>query len=158
VDLTFEKGRPPGDFFKTLSGVWWVLVTGSQWNQLPERFDKWNSVYRFHNRWAKRGVFRTMVEETVGAAQPDEFKIIDATHIKVHQNTRHTSPPGKGGEADLNTDLQPVPATTRLPSPTTVPQANICQAQNRLRQLEAANHDTSPRVQIQAQQKITNIP
>jgi transposase len=74
-----------------LSGIWWILVTGSQWNQLPERYGKWNSVYRFHNRWAKRGVFKLMVESTVRAAEADEFKIIDATHIKVHQDACHFS-------------------------------------------------------------------
>lgn len=74
-----------------MSGIWWVLVTGSQWNQLPERYGKWNSVYRFHNRWAKRGVFKRMVEETARAANADEFKIIDATHIKVHQDACHFS-------------------------------------------------------------------
>jgi transposase len=74
-----------------LSGIWWILATGCQWNQLPERYGKWNSVYRFHNRWAKRGVFRQMIEETVRAAAADEFKIIDATHIKVHQDACHFS-------------------------------------------------------------------
>jgi len=74
-----------------LSGIWWILVTGSQWNQLPERYGKWNSVYRFHNRWAKRGVFKHMVEETVRAAEIDEFKIIDASHVKVHQDACHFS-------------------------------------------------------------------
>jgi transposase len=74
-----------------LSGIWWILVTGCQWNQLPERYGKWNSVYRFHNRWAKRGVFQRMIEQTVRAAEADEFKIIDATHIKVHQDACHFS-------------------------------------------------------------------
>lgn len=64
-------------------------MTGAQWNQLPERYGKWNSVYRFHLRWAKRGVFRRMVETTAKAAGSDEFRIIDATHVKVHQDACH---------------------------------------------------------------------
>ncbi|MGC6466090.1 MAG: transposase, partial [Akkermansiaceae bacterium] len=44
----FGRGRTPSDLRKTLNGIWWIMVTGSQWNQLPEKYGKWNSVYRFH--------------------------------------------------------------------------------------------------------------
>jgi len=84
-----KKGRPPSDLFKTLSGIWWILVTGCQWNQLPERYGKWNSVYRFHRRWAKKGVFDALLRETVRLRDRDGFKIIDATHVKVHQDACH---------------------------------------------------------------------
>lgn len=84
-----KKGRKPSDLRKTLDGIWWILVTGSVWNQLPERFGKWNSVYRFHLRWAKRGIFAGLLERTAAEAQeaePDEFKALDATHLKAHQD------------------------------------------------------------------------
>lgn len=61
-------------------------MTGSQWNQLPERYGKWNSVYRFHLRWAHRGVFSRMLRMSAEAWNKDEFKIIDGTHVKVHQD------------------------------------------------------------------------
>ena len=64
-------------------------MTGSVWNQLPGRFGKWNSVYRFHLRWAKRGVLTGLLERTAaeaGEPEPDEFKILDATHLKAHQD------------------------------------------------------------------------
>ena len=69
-----------------MSGIWWILVTGAQWNQLPEIYGKSNSVYRFHLRWAHRGVFKRMLELSVKAWNNDEFKIIDGTHVKVHQD------------------------------------------------------------------------
>lgn len=84
-----KRGRPPADLFKTLSGIWWILVTGCQWNQLPERYGKWNSVYRFHNRWSKRGVFQRLLEATALVDSGDEFRVIDGTHIKVHQDACH---------------------------------------------------------------------
>ena len=64
-----------------MDGIWWIPVTGSVWNQLPDRFGKWNSVYRFHLRWAKRGVFSGLLERTVAeaeAVESDEFKVLDA--------------------------------------------------------------------------------
>lgn len=74
-----------------MSGIWWILVTGAPWNQLPEKYGKWNSVYRFHNRWSKRGVFGKMIEKTVEAkvGVTDKIRAIDGTHIKVHQDACH---------------------------------------------------------------------
>lgn len=71
------------------------MVTGAPWNQLPEKFGKWNSVYRFHLRWSKRGVFTRMLELTADADAPDnEIKVIDASHLKAHQDAcRHPLPP-----------------------------------------------------------------
>lgn len=93
-----KRGRPANDLFKTLSGIWWILVTGAQWNQLPERYGKWNSVYRFHNRWAKRGVFKLMLDATVDACDADGVCVIDGTHIKVHQDAcRLGGEPAKQG-------------------------------------------------------------
>ena len=43
-------------------------------------------MYRFHLRWAKRGVFKRMLETSAKAWNSDEFKIIDGTHVKVHQD------------------------------------------------------------------------
>lgn len=71
---------------RTLDGIWWVLSTGCQWNQLPERYGKWNSVYRFHLRWARRGVFKKLLEATADLNNEDCFKIIDGSHVKVHQD------------------------------------------------------------------------
>jgi transposase len=85
-----KKGRKPADLFKTLSGIWWILLTGAQWNQLPERYGKWNSVYRFHLRWAKKGIFASMVRKTAIQRNKDLFRIIDGSHVKVHQDACYT--------------------------------------------------------------------
>lgn len=92
-----KTGRKPADLFKTLSGIWWILVTGAPWNQLPGKFGKWNSVYRFHLRWARRGVFSELLDLTAARSEPseaDEIKVIDASHLKAHQDAcRHSQPP-----------------------------------------------------------------
>jgi len=65
------------------------MVTGCQWNQLPEKYGKWNSVYRFHLRWAHRNVFGMLLQKHVEQYGNDGRKVIDATHIKVHQDACH---------------------------------------------------------------------
>ena len=72
-------------------------MTGCIWNQLPGHFGKWNSVYRFHNRWAHKGIFKLLLE-AIAKGDEDDFRIIDATHIKVHQDAcRHPQPAQERG-------------------------------------------------------------
>ena len=64
-------------------------MTGSQWNQLPERYGKWNSVYRFHLRWSDKGVFRSMLRHTAAMRNTCPFMVLDGSHVKVHQDACH---------------------------------------------------------------------
>ena len=54
---------------------------------MPENFGNWNSVYRTHYRWSQDGLwdewFNTVSSKHVPGVP---FAIIDATHIKVHQD------------------------------------------------------------------------
>ncbi|WP_425606175.1 transposase, partial [Roseibacillus persicicus] len=60
-----KKDRKPANLFKTMSGIWWIRITGAPWIQLPAYFGKWNSVYRFFSRWTKRGLFKELLERMV---------------------------------------------------------------------------------------------
>ena len=53
---------------------------------MPKHFGKWNSVYRFHLRWAKRGVFASLLARQAQRHGRDGFKVIDASFVKVHQD------------------------------------------------------------------------
>ena len=74
------------------------MVTGSQWNQLPEKYGKWNSVYRFHLRWAHKDIFGKLLQKHTTQHGNDGRKVVDATHIKVHQDACHfaSSPEEQG--------------------------------------------------------------
>jgi transposase len=92
-----KSGRKFKDLDGTLNGIWWILRTGSPWNQLPERFGKWNSVYRQHLRWSHKN-FWAGVLELIAEGQDDGILAIDATHLKAHQDAcRHSSDPVKQG-------------------------------------------------------------
>lgn len=55
------RGRPYKNLDGTLDGIWWILCTGSMWNQLPARFGKWNSVWRAFSRWSKSGIWEDIL-------------------------------------------------------------------------------------------------
>jgi transposase len=44
-----ERGRacrPSLDNRRVLEGIVWIARTGSPWRDLPERFGKWNTIWR----------------------------------------------------------------------------------------------------------------
>ena len=83
-----KMGRPCFDLRRTLSGIKWILKTGSPWRALPYEFGKWNSVYRYFCRLQQRGVL-----EKIFSALTTEAKelSLDSTFVKVH---RHGSKKG----------------------------------------------------------------
>jgi transposase len=40
-----------------IDAVLWIAKTGAPWPDLPERFGKWNSVWKRFDRWARKGTW-----------------------------------------------------------------------------------------------------
>lgn len=51
-----KTGRPPRDRRQMLNGILWILSTGAQWRDLPERFGPWETVYGYFSRWRAGGL------------------------------------------------------------------------------------------------------
>ncbi len=66
-----------------VEGAHWILRTGAQWREVPERHGNWNSVYKRFARWEENGVWEAMHLEFV--QNPDmEGVIPDTTVIRAH--------------------------------------------------------------------------
>lgn len=52
---TRRGGRRFRDHRQVLNGVLWVLHTGAQWREMPERYGPWSTAYRRHARWSGDG-------------------------------------------------------------------------------------------------------
>lgn len=93
-----NSGRKFKDLDGTLNGIWWILRTGAPWNQLPERFGKWNSIYRQHLRWSHQNFWQEILELITNDEPVDDLIAIDSTHLKAHQDAcRHHSDPAEQG-------------------------------------------------------------
>ena len=48
------------DLRNVVDGIFWMLRTGSQWRNLPEKFPKWQLVYYYFRKWQRNGVMRSL--------------------------------------------------------------------------------------------------
>ena len=56
-----DPGRSGRDNRQLVKGVLWVLRSGADWHDLPERYGKWKSVHTRFSRWAKAGVWERLL-------------------------------------------------------------------------------------------------
>jgi transposase len=67
-----------------INAVLWIAKTGAPWRDLPDRFGKWNSVWRRFDRWARKGVWERVFREL---QDPDlEWLLLDSTVVRAHQH------------------------------------------------------------------------
>jgi len=66
-----------------IGGVHWILRTGAQWREMPERYGNWNTVYKRFGRWEVHGIWQALFEHV--ADDPDlESVMPDGSVIRAH--------------------------------------------------------------------------
>lgn len=87
--------RPSIDNRRVSEGILWIARTGSPWRDLPERFGKWNTVWRRFARWRDAGVFEELLDALAASGAGDAtIQMIDSTVIRTHL---HCAGGRKGG-------------------------------------------------------------
>ncbi|MFK4116195.1 IS5 family transposase [Microbacterium sp. NPDC006705] len=84
------RSRPWTDHRPAVEGMTWKYRTGAPWRDVPERFGKWNSIYKRFNRWAEDGTWEKLLAEVQkqadAAGKIDWVVSIDSTIARVHQH------------------------------------------------------------------------
>lgn len=57
-----KPGRPAQDARAVLNGVLWILRTGAQWADLPDRYPPYQTCHRRFKRWSQDGTMRRILE------------------------------------------------------------------------------------------------
>ena len=64
---TDGRGRPWQDTRAVLNGILWVLGTGAQWRELPQKYPPYQTCHRRFQRWVREGklerILRVLAEE-----------------------------------------------------------------------------------------------
>ena len=85
--LSTERGRPGHGNRRLLDGILWRAREGAGWRAIPERYGKWNTVWRRFARWRDLGVFEAVFAALAesGAAE-ERVQMLDSTTVRAHQH------------------------------------------------------------------------
>ena len=119
--LPRERGRPgrPGHENRPiLDGILWRAREGARWRAIPERYGKWNTVWRRFARWRDLGVFEAVFAAPAGSGAAEErLQMLDSTTIHAHQHAA-----GAKGGSEIKRWAVPVagsrPSSTCAATPT----------------------------------------
>lgn len=81
---TTNRGRPRVPDRLVLDGILWILKTGAQWNELPDKYPPYQTCHRRFQEWVRSGVFAEVLRvlaqdmETRGGISLEEC-FIDGT-------------------------------------------------------------------------------
>ncbi|HEV2468407.1 MAG TPA: transposase [Candidatus Sulfotelmatobacter sp.] len=79
-----DRGRPWQDTRAVLNGILWVLGTGAQWRELPNKYPPYQTCHRRFQQWVRAGklerILRVLAEELQARGKLDlEEAFIDAS-------------------------------------------------------------------------------
>ena len=85
--LATERGRPGDENRRHLDGILWRAREGAGWRAIPERYGKWNTVWRRFARWRDVGLFEAVFAALAGSGAAEErVQMVDATVVRAHQH------------------------------------------------------------------------
>jgi transposase len=76
-----------------INGILWRLRTGAPWRDVPEKYVKWNSIYRRFRRWSACGVLESVAIALAETMAESGHYDIDSTRVRAHVSAAG----GKGG-------------------------------------------------------------
>jgi transposase len=78
------RGQRPTENRAVLNGILWRLRCGAPWRDVPEKYGKWNTIYRRFRRWSEAGIWE-IVSVTLAEMMADTGHYsIDSTTIRAH--------------------------------------------------------------------------
>ena len=81
-----KMGRPPKDDRTMLNAMLWMARSGAGWEDLPERYGPWKSVYSRFRKWRDDGTF-LRIFRALGEDADMENLSLDSTSVKAHQHS-----------------------------------------------------------------------
>jgi transposase len=119
-----RPGRPGHDSRRMLDGILWRAREGARWRAIPERYGKWNSVWRRFARWRDLGIFEALFAALAGCGLADErLQMLDGTVVRAHQHAA-------GAKGGRTTRRWAGPAAASRPSYTCAAMPAACRSRS----------------------------
>ena len=102
-----KQGKPFRDHRQVVEGIIYRYRTGIAWRDLPAEFGPWQTVWKRHRSYARRGVWDHVLSHVISQAdtrgEVDWAVSIDATINRAHQHATNTKRPEQdtGGAIEL---------------------------------------------------------
>lgn len=93
-----NRGRPWHDTRAVLNGVLWVLGTGAQWRELPEKYPPFQTCHRRFQQWVRSGKLEEALR-LLAARLHEQGKLnleeafVDATFASAKKGASPSAPP-----------------------------------------------------------------
>ena len=81
-----KMGRPPKDNRLMLNAMLWLARSGAGWQDLPEHYGSWKTVYSRFCKWRDDGTFLRIFQELSQDADMENLSL-DSTVIKAHPHS-----------------------------------------------------------------------
>ena len=78
-----KMGRPPKDDRLMLNAMLWLARSGAGWEDLPERYGPWKTVYSRFSKWRDDGTFLRLFEVLTRDSDMENLSL-DSTVVKAH--------------------------------------------------------------------------
>jgi transposase len=85
------RGGQWNDHRLTLNGIFWILHSGAQWREVPERYGCWQSVYDRFVRWRRNGTLDAILHRLQMRLDKDgridwDLWCIDGTNVRASRS------------------------------------------------------------------------
>lgn len=91
-----RRGGKWADHRTVLNGMFWVLNSGAQWRDMPERYGKWETVYGRYRRWTREGLLDRILQ-CLHVQLDDDGRIdwsvfdVDGSNVRAHRSAAGAS-------------------------------------------------------------------
>jgi transposase len=122
--LSMGRGRSGHESRRHLDGILWRAREGARWRAIPERYGKWNTVWRRFARWRDLGVFEAVFAALAASGAAEErVQMLDSSTIRAHQHAAGAEGGSRGrrwaaraGASRPSSTCAATPAACRSPS------------------------------------------
>jgi transposase len=57
-----KRGRPTVDKRSVFNGILWILRTGAQWREMPNRYPPYQTCHRYFQHWSQSGTLEKLLK------------------------------------------------------------------------------------------------